>query len=73
LKRPRLLSDSFDRALNVRCLEGVKTYEADSRTGNRRSVLVYDELNGRGDHVHIRCGAILGATVRSEYLEMETC
>jgi hypothetical protein len=34
---------------------------------------VSDELNGRGHHICIRCGSILGATVQSEYLEMETC
>jgi hypothetical protein len=32
-----------------------------------------DKLNGRGDYVCIRCGSILGATVQSECLEMETC
>jgi hypothetical protein len=41
-----------------------------------RSVLhliMSDGLNGRGDHVCIRCGTVLGATVQSECLEMETC
>jgi hypothetical protein len=31
-----------------------------------------DELNGRDDHVFIQDDDILGATVRSECLEMET-
>jgi hypothetical protein len=31
------------------------------------------ELNGRGDYVCIWCSTILGATVRSKYLEIETC
>jgi hypothetical protein len=31
-----------------------------------------DELNDRGDHVCMQCDDILGATVRSEYIEMET-
>jgi hypothetical protein len=36
------------------------------------SWLSNDELNDRDDHVCRLCDDILGATVRSEYIEMET-
>jgi hypothetical protein len=40
--------------------------------GKTSDEFVCDELNDRDDHVYILCYDILGATVRSEYIEMET-
>jgi hypothetical protein len=68
-----ILGNMCIQSLRLRSLMNDHARERPTSISMRFLVMLCDELNGRGDHVYIRCGAILGATVQSEYLEMETC